>query len=115
MEQEIKKLSEMIGVGVSEIYTVLQSMANVDAKMELISFKCSITGFLLFISLLIAGGFIWYKDNESVIGVFFMIAGIIMGGCFASGIWESLRNYEMWKDNPKAYAIEKIFKNIPHE
>ena len=109
MEQAINKLSEMLGVGVQEVYTVLQATAKIDGEMAYIGIIVGIIFCVLSvftIALFITG---LVKDEEWIIMTGLLTSGI----CLAIGIsfiTSNLRIYKLCTENPKGYAIEKILK-----
>jgi len=111
MDKAIEKLSEMLGVGVSEVYTVLQASAKVDGEVAWI--LCLIFGvisFFLFVLIIITIVKI-FTDNDD----FFWMLVILGTFFFAISITLSIfgyRDYKMCTENPKGYAIEKIFEKV---
>jgi len=77
MEQAIKKLSEMLGVGIQKVYTVLQATAKIDGKMAYIGLIVGIVFCILSI----------FTLTLFVIGIVKNEEGMIMAGLLLSLIF----------------------------
>jgi len=109
MEQAINKLSEMLGVGVQEVYTVLQATAKVDGEIAFIGLIVGIVFLVLsiFTLTLFVIGIVQNEELMIMTGLFLSLIFLAIGISFTS---INLRTHKLCTENPKGYAIEKILK-----